>query len=149
MFIFEQRPKFLFSVISKSFTSAKSVLSIFKCLESNWREVGENLPHRVSVITGGTYSSDTLVTTLFLTIFQVTVILLMEHEQNGDFLCCTDPALTPGKMKNKVLGQRTNFWYGIDLKNKAPSKCNKFATHVTSSKSLIFCLPSLPVSKRR
>lgn len=29
-----------------------------------------------------------------------------------------DPALTPGKMKNKVLGQKTSFCYGIGLKNK-------------------------------
>lgn len=50
--------------------------------------------------------SDTPVTTLFLSIFQVTVIYhdgLMEHEQKGAFLSCTDPAFTAGKMKNKVL----------------------------------------------
>lgn len=139
-------------MISKSFTRVKSVLSIFKCLESNWREVTEGLPRRVSASTGGTYSSDTLVTTLLLTVFQVTVIWHdgeMEHKRKGDFLCCIDPALTPGKTKNKVLSQRTSFCYGTNLRNKALSKCNKFATHVTSSKSLIFCLPSLPVSKWR
>lgn len=50
--------------------------------------------------------SDTLVTTLFRSIFQVTVIYhdgLMEHEQKGAFLSCTDPAFRAGKLKNEVL----------------------------------------------
>lgn len=67
--------------------------------------------------------SDTLVTTLFCSIFQVTVIYhdgLMEHEQKGAFLSCTDPAFRAGKMKNKVLVGTTRLEQHQQLPDELP-----------------------------
>lgn len=79
--------------------------------------------------------SDTLVTTLFLSIFQVTVIYhdgLMEHEQKGAFLSCTDPAFRAGKMKNKVLVGTTRLEQHQQLPDELSPGARALSSGMTS-----------------
>lgn len=104
------RNSYLYSSKDQNFSSqwspkALQEWNLCSAFSSAWRATAGRWQR---IFPTGKISSDTLVTTLFLTIFQVTVILLDGAWAKRRFLMI-DPALTPGKMKNKVLGQKTSF----------------------------------------
>lgn len=126
--------------------------SAWRVTGGSWQKVfpAGSVPPLVALEDPHTF--DTPLTTLFLSVLQVTIIYYngqMEHESKGNLFCCIDPALTPTKKENQAFTQRTNLRDSTELRRKESSKCDRFSTCVTSGRSLIFCLPSSALGKWR